>query len=146
MRSRLLIDERSKVRADGLPTLPVTDTQGALGVLREAIETFTPSLVVDLLPKSKEPARRRGFRESDAVARGWIKLIYSVVRLIVVKIAKKTVCLNSHRNTMNTVDLDQRVSSNELGTLLRYWREVRGTSQLDLALGSGNFAAAYQFH
>ncbi len=71
MRSRLLIDERSKVRADGLPTLPVTDTQGALGVLREAIETFTPSLVVDLLPKSKEPARRRGFRESDAVARGW---------------------------------------------------------------------------
>lgn len=38
---------------------------------------------------------------------------------------------------MNTVDLDQRVSSNELGTLLRYWREVRGASQLDLALGSG---------
>lgn len=38
---------------------------------------------------------------------------------------------------MNTVDLDQRVSSNELGRLLRYWREVRGASQLDLALGSG---------
>jgi transcriptional regulator with XRE-family HTH domain len=38
---------------------------------------------------------------------------------------------------MNTADLEPRVSSNELGTLLRYWREARRVGQLDLALGSG---------
>ena len=37
---------------------------------------------------------------------------------------------------MSTLDLNQRVST-ELGGLLRYWREVRGVSQLDLSLDAG---------
>ena len=38
---------------------------------------------------------------------------------------------------MNTASLDQRASSSEFRKLLRYWREVRGVSQLDLSLLAG---------
>jgi transcriptional regulator with XRE-family HTH domain len=37
---------------------------------------------------------------------------------------------------MSTLDLNQRAQT-ELGGLLRYWREVRGVSQLDLSLDAG---------
>jgi transcriptional regulator with XRE-family HTH domain len=37
---------------------------------------------------------------------------------------------------MSTLELNQRVTK-ELGGLLRYWREVRGVSQLDLSLDAG---------
>lgn len=38
---------------------------------------------------------------------------------------------------MGTVRADQASSSGELGRLLRHWRDVRGTSQLELALEAG---------
>jgi transcriptional regulator with XRE-family HTH domain len=38
---------------------------------------------------------------------------------------------------MNLTHLDPKVQRGELGDLLRYWRDVRGTSQLDLSLEAG---------
>jgi transcriptional regulator with XRE-family HTH domain len=38
---------------------------------------------------------------------------------------------------MNPVDQDGTTMPNELGALLRHWRDVRGTSQLDLSLEAG---------
>ncbi len=38
---------------------------------------------------------------------------------------------------MMTSSLNTTLSATDLGTLLRYWRDVRGTSQLDLALDAG---------
>jgi len=37
---------------------------------------------------------------------------------------------------MTVAHLDRRVPSNELGVLLRYWREMRGLSQLDLSVNT----------
>jgi transcriptional regulator with XRE-family HTH domain len=41
-----------------------------------------------------------------------------------------------HGKPMSTLEINQRVPK-ELGELLRYWREVRGVSQLDLSLDAG---------
>ncbi|MFP6561979.1 helix-turn-helix domain-containing protein [Paraburkholderia sp. B3] len=38
---------------------------------------------------------------------------------------------------MNATSLDSKVPLNELGGLLRYWRDLRGVSQLDLSLDAG---------
>lgn len=38
---------------------------------------------------------------------------------------------------MNPTRPDSKISSSELGDLLRYWRDVRGMSQLDLSLETG---------
>src|ERR1700757_3783490 len=38
---------------------------------------------------------------------------------------------------MGTARTDQKHSSDDLGLLLRHWRDVRGTSQLELALDAG---------
>jgi transcriptional regulator with XRE-family HTH domain len=38
---------------------------------------------------------------------------------------------------MNVTSPDPKVPPNELGSLLRYWRDVRGVSQLDLSLEAG---------
>ena len=38
---------------------------------------------------------------------------------------------------MNVSNLTAKLPANELGVLLRYWRGVRGRSQLDLALDAG---------
>ena len=41
------------------------------------------------------------------------------------------------RNSMNTTRPDPKAPPVELGDLLRYWRDVRGVSQLDLSLEAG---------
>ena len=38
---------------------------------------------------------------------------------------------------MNVTRPDPKVPPSELGSLLRYWRDVRGVSQLDLSLEAG---------
>jgi len=38
---------------------------------------------------------------------------------------------------MNTSNLTAKLPATELGVLLRYWRGVRGRSQLDLSLDAG---------
>ena len=48
--------------------------------------------------------------------------------------------LSSHLQTqspMNSSTLDTKAPTNELGVLLRYWRDMRGRSQLDLSLDTG---------
>ena len=48
--------------------------------------------------------------------------------------------LSSHLQTqspMNSSTLDTKPPTNELGVLLRYWRDMRGRSQLDLSLDTG---------
>src|SRR5882762_2206706 len=41
------------------------------------------------------------------------------------------------QSLMNSSNLKTRLPSNELGVLLRHWRDVRGRSQLDLSLDTG---------
>ena len=48
--------------------------------------------------------------------------------------------LSSHLQTqspMNSSTLDTKAPTNELGVLLRYWRDMSGRSQLDLSLDTG---------
>ena len=48
--------------------------------------------------------------------------------------------LSSHlqiQSPMNSSTLDTKPPTNELGVLLRYWRDMRGRSQLDLSLDTG---------
>src|SRR5713101_4398566 len=48
-----------------------------------------------------------------------------------------TACTTSHTDLMTSSNLGKSPSANELGMLLRHWRDLRGRSQLDLSFDAG---------
>src|SRR5271156_2954393 len=58
MRRETRIDEGAQILADGLASMPISNTEVTDGVLGKAIESFTESLVVNFLPESQQPFGR----------------------------------------------------------------------------------------
>jgi transcriptional regulator with XRE-family HTH domain len=48
-----------------------------------------------------------------------------------------TACTTNHTDLMTSSNLGKSPSANELGMLLRHWRDLRGRSQLDLSFDAG---------